>query len=91
MPACIKRLAATLRRRLASHVHSTGCDLVTLIERKEAIVAAYADAFIELARNEGLPEPNRKKLMYKLRQMSPGEIERVYDACSRFGVLNLVS
>lgn len=90
MGAWFKQLVATLRKRFSLNTHSAGCDLVTLIERKEALVAQYADAFIKLARNEGLPEPNRKALVYKLRRMTPSEIERVYDACSRFGVLNLV-
>lgn len=67
----------------------TGDDLVTLIQRKEEMVEKYANAFIELAQKEGIPAPKRKTIMYKLRRMSPGEIERVYDACCRFGIMNL--
>ena len=67
----------------------TGDDLVTLIQRKEEMVEKYANAFIELAQKEGIPAPKRKTIMYKLRRMSPGEIERVYDARCRFGIVNL--
>ena len=67
----------------------TGDDLVTLIQRKEEMVEKYANAFIELAQKEGIPAPKRKTIMYKLRRMSPGEIERVYDARCRFGIMNL--
>ena len=67
----------------------TGDDLVTLIQRKEEMVEKYANAFIELAHKEGIPAPKRKTIMYKLRRMSPGEIERVYDARCRFGIMNL--
>ena len=67
----------------------TGDDLVTLVQRKEEMVEKYANAFIELAQKEGIPAPKRKTIMYKLRRMSPGEIERVYDARCRFGIMNL--
>ena len=64
-------------------------DFYTLFMRSERFVKQYADAFIELAKQENLAVPNRKKLLSKLRSMKPDEIERIYDACCRFGIRNL--
>lgn len=85
MIRCAKRFAEKFR----ACFETSGPSLADLIQRKEELVEQYADAFIELARSEEIPEPKRKTIMYKLRQMRPSEIERVYNACCRFGIGNL--
>ena len=79
-----------LRARFGVNEHLNSRDLYTLFEQHEKQVKMYADAFTKLAASEGLPKPNRKALMYKLRRMRPSEMERIYDACSRFGIQNLI-
>ena len=48
----------------------------------------YLDAFCKLDENEGL-EYNRKKLAKTLSSFPLSDIERVYDACLRFGLTNM--
>lgn len=49
----------------------------------------YVNAFAELASEEDI-KVDKKKLKKKLRWYSPIDIERVYDACCRFGIRALL-
>lgn len=49
----------------------------------------YLEAFCKLAENEGL-EYNRKKLAKTLSRFPLSDIERVYYACHRFGLTNML-
>lgn len=46
----------------------------------------YTDAFIALAKEEGIEPMARSKLRSTLSCYTLAEIERAYDACSRFGI-----
>lgn len=50
---------------------------------------SYLDAFCELAEEEGL-DYDRKRLARALSKFSLSDIERVYDACQRFGLTNML-
>ena len=54
-----------------------------------AVFDEYLEAFCKLAENEGL-EYNRKKLAKTLSRFPLSDIERVYDACLRFGLTNML-
>ena len=49
----------------------------------------YLEAFCKLADSEGL-EYNRKKLAKTLSRYPLSDIERVYDACLRFSLTNML-
>ena len=49
----------------------------------------YLDAYCKLAESECL-EYNRKKLAKTLSRYPLSDIERVYDACQRFGLTNML-
>lgn len=51
---------------------------------------SYLDAFCELAEEEGL-DYDRKRLARVLSKFSLSDIDRVYDACQRFGLANILN
>lgn len=51
---------------------------------------SYLDAFCKLAEEEGL-DYDRKRLARVLSKFSLSDIERVYDACQRFGLTNILN
>lgn len=51
---------------------------------------SYLDAFCELAEEEGL-DYDRKRLARVLSKFSLSDIDRVYDACQRFGLTNILN
>lgn len=59
-----------------------------LIKRNCDALDEYVQEFIKLAAEEGI-ELNEKKLRRVLSRYSFSDIERVYDACCRFGIKNL--
>lgn len=50
---------------------------------------SYLDAFCKLAEEEGL-DYDRKRLARVLSKFNLSDIERVYDACQRFGLTNII-
>lgn len=59
-----------------------------LIKRNCDALDEYVQEFIKLAAEEDI-ELNEKKLRRVLSRYSFSDIERVYDACCRFGIKNL--
>ena len=59
-----------------------------LIKRYCDALDEYVQEFIKLATEEGI-ELNEKRLRKVLSHYSVSDIERVYDACCRFGIKNL--
>lgn len=59
-----------------------------LIKRNCDALDEYVQEFIKLAVEEDI-ELNEKKLRRVLSRYSFSDIERVYDACCRFGIKNL--
>lgn len=51
---------------------------------------SYLDAFCKLAEEEGL-DYDKKRLARVLSKFSLSDIERVYDACQRFGLANILN
>lgn len=51
---------------------------------------SYLDDFCELAEEEGL-DYDRKRLARVLSKFSLSDIDRVYDACQRFGLANILN
>ena len=59
-----------------------------LIKRNGDALDEYVQEFLKLAAEEDI-ELNEKKLRRVLSHYSFSDIERVYDACCRFGIKNL--
>lgn len=51
---------------------------------------SYLDAFYKLAEEKGL-DYDRKRLARVLSKFNLSDIERVYDACQRFGLANILN
>lgn len=51
---------------------------------------SYLDAFCELAEEEGL-DYDRRRLARVLSKFNLSDIDRVYDACRRFGLTNILN
>lgn len=59
------------------------------IELRMEMLDQYTDAFLELARNEEVAILDRTRLRAVLSRYTSDDIERVYDACLRFGIKNI--
>ena len=56
--------------------------------KTQAFVSDYADAIMKLAKEDNV-EIERERLVKALRKYPLEDVERMYDACLRFGLSNI--